>query len=385
MSLVLDEHREYLSDRNRLHAYASAIEELVKPGAVVVDLGCGTGIMGLLACRAGASRIYCIEQTSLIGLTREIFSANGYADRLTSIKALSTHVSLPEKVDVVVADQIGRFGFDAGILEFFNDARERFLKPEGILLPARIDLMVAPVEHEEQWREIEFWNQCPAGFDFQSARKIAANTGYPVKLQSQQLLATPAMIASLATDECPALIHGAEASMNVQRAGMLHGIGGWFCAQLSPRVTMSNGPLDAQRIGRRNVFFPIDKPVAVDKGDRVRVSMTIQPRDTMVTWRVEVCDQRSPPDGGEVVRARFVHSTFKGMLLCEEDLARERPGFVPSLTPRGEARGSILELCDGRNSLAEIEQEVYRRHPQLFTSQGQAAAFVAEVVTRYTQ
>ena len=55
MSLVLDEHREYLSDRNRLDVYARAIAELVKPGAVVVDLGAGTGIMGLLACRAGAA------------------------------------------------------------------------------------------------------------------------------------------------------------------------------------------------------------------------------------------------------------------------------------------------------------------------------------------
>ena len=72
------------------------------------------------------------------------------------------------------------------------------------------------------------------------------------------------------------------------------------------------------------------------------------------------------------------------MLLCEEDLARERPSFVPSLTHRGVARRSILELCDGRNALSEIEREVYRRHPQLFPSLAQAAAFVSEVVTRYS-
>jgi hypothetical protein len=384
MSLVLDEHREYLSDPNRLDAYSRAIAELVKPGDVVVDLGAGTGIMGLLACRAGAGRVYCIEETSLIGLAREIFQANGFADRVTFIKDLSTHITLPEKADVVVADQIGRFGFEAGVLEFFSDARQRFLNRGGVLVPSRIDLMVAPVEHEELWGQIEFWDQRPAGFDFRPARKIAVNTGYPIKLRPQDLLASPRVIVSLATEECPASISGIETSMEVERAGTLHGIGGWFRAQLSPSFTMSNGPLDAARIGRRNVYFPIDRPVAVEKGDRVRVTMTIQPGDVMVTWKVEVCDPHSTPERKGVARSRFTHSTFQGVLLCEEDLAREQPEFVPTLTPRGEARRSILELCDGRRSLAAIEQEVYRRYPPLFPSLAHAAAFVAEVVTRYS-
>jgi hypothetical protein len=42
-----------------------------------------------------------------------------------------------------------------------------------------------------------------------------------------------------------------------------------------------------------------------------------------------------------------------------------------------------LELCDGQRALSEIEQEVYHRHPGLFRSPGQAAAYVAEVITRY--
>ncbi len=384
MSLVLDEHREYLSDRNRLDAYSRAIAELVKPGAIVVDLGAGTGIMGLLACRAGASRVYCIEETPLIELTREIFHANGFTDRVTFIKDFSTQVSLPEKADVVVADQIGRFGFEAGVFEYFNDARKRFLKPGGVLLPSRIDLIVAPIEHDHLWRQVEFWSQRPAGFDFQRARKIAVNTGYPTKLQPQHLLAPPGMIAALATEDCPGSTSGIEATMEIDRAGTLHGIGGWFRAQLSPHVTMSNGPLEPSRIGRRNVFFPVDRPVAVDRGDEVRVSMSIRTGDLVVTWKVEVHDPRSASTNEGVARARFVHSTFQGMLLCREDLAREQPGFVPSLTPRGEARRSILELCDGHRALAEIEREVYRRHPQLFVSFAQAAAFVSEVVTVYS-
>ena len=181
MSLIVDEHRQYLADDARVSAFRRAIEEVVQPGDVVLDLGAGTGIMGLMACRAGARRVYSIDAGGMIELARKICRANGFEDRVTFINELSTNVELPEKVDVVVADQIGRFGFEAGVVQYFNDARERFLKPGGVMIPNRIELSIAPVECSERWEHIEFWNDHPAGFDFSPARALASNTGYPVK------------------------------------------------------------------------------------------------------------------------------------------------------------------------------------------------------------
>ncbi|TKS57798.1 MAG: hypothetical protein EWM72_03448 [Nitrospira sp.] len=126
------------------------------------------------------------------------------------------------------------------------------------------------------------------------------------------------------------------------------------------------------------MFFPIDRPVGLEKGDRVRIKMQILPSELVVTWEVEVWRE------ADTRKARFTHSTFHGMLLCKEDLERTQPHFIPKLSPWGEARRSILNLCDGRRTLAEIEQEVYRHHPELFRSLGEAAAFVAEVITRYS-
>ncbi len=147
VSRVIDEHRLYLRDRHRVSAYERALREVVRPGDIVVDLASGTGILGMLACRAGARRVYAIEEGGIAGLARQIARANGFEDRITSVRGNSRLVTLPERADVVVCDQIGGFGLEAGIFELAKDVRQRFLRPGGTFVPSAVELVVAPVEH----------------------------------------------------------------------------------------------------------------------------------------------------------------------------------------------------------------------------------------------
>ena len=383
MSLVLDEHREYLADAVRVSAFRQAIEEVVTPGDVVLDLGAGTGILGLVACRAGAKRVYAVDEGPIIGLAREIAWANGFQDRITHIKGLSTRVELPERVDVVLADQIGRFGLESGILEYFADARARFLKPDGVMIPGEIGLVVAPVECGELFGQVDSWGRTPAGYDFRPALAIAANTGYPARFDPAHLLGAPARAISVRLSTASTTALSAEVVLVAERPGALHGIGGWFEAQLSPSVTLTNSPLAARPIFRRQVFFPIARPVALEEHDQIGVRLRILPAAGVVSWTVDVRDGRAGRGPDPTSKGRFAHSTFQGMLLCKEDLERTDLQFVPRLSPWGEARRSVLELCDGRRALGDIEREVHRRHPAIFQSPAEAAAFVTEVVTRY--
>ncbi len=163
--------------------------------------------------------------------------------------------------------------------------------------------------------------------------------------------------------------------LRTARDGVLHGIAGWFVARLSPNVSMTNSPLAADRIFRRPIVFPIEEAVAVGSSTPIAVSMTLLPSETLYSWDVQV--------GVAPHVRRFRHTTLRGMLITREDLTRTNPAYTPKLTAAGDARLTVLQLVDGRRTLAEIERDVFARHPDLFTSPGQAAMFVAEVVTRY--
>jgi len=377
VSLILDEHRHYLSDTVEIGAVRRAVAEVVQPGAVVCDLASGTSILGLLACEAGAARVYSVEMTGMVEVARAIAEANGFGGRLIPVLGSSTEVELPERVDAIICDQVGHFGIEAGLIQFGADARQRFLKPDGVMLPANVSLHVAPVEAPDQAARVEFWIGRPAGFDLLPVRRWAVNTGYPTTFDLSDLLGPSLEAGRFDMATVTTAPFRLAARLAIERAGTLHGIGGWFRAQLSPGVALSNGP-GPDRLSRQNVFFPIDRPVAVLPGDTVSVAMHVIPADTLLTWDVRV-------ERGTTALGRFRHSTLNGMLMSRENLRRMKPDFAPVLTPRGAARLSVLELCDGNRQLAEIEQTVFNRHPGLFSSPADAGAFVAEVVSRYAR
>ena len=354
-----------------------AIREVVRPGDVVVDLASGTGILGMFACRAGAGRVYAIEATPLAGLAREIAVSNGLGDRITLVRGVAAHVSPPEPADVIVSDQIGWFGVTGGVRGLIVNARRRFLKPGGRLMPAALDLMLVPVDAPALARRVSFWSSSPGGFDFGPARRIADNTAYPVRFRPEQVLGVPYRAHTTDLVSCGVDPIHIEARLTCARTGVLRGLGAWFEAQLSPSVRMTNSPVAPDRIKRRQVYFPIPEAVPVEPGDRVDIAMTLLPEDGFITWDVTVAcaagDTRT-----------FRQSTLHGMLMDPVDLRRTRPDYRPVLTPRGVARLSVLTLCDGRRSLREIEAGVYERHRDLFGAPDEAAEFVAEVVTRYS-
>src|SRR5262249_7279870 len=186
---------------------------------------------------------------------RAIVHANDLDGRVKVVNGFSGHVTLPEQADVLVTDQIGHFGFDAGIVGYVADARRRLLKPGARVVPERIDLWIAPVEAPDVNEAVNFWSQRPAGFDMSPLRDIAANSGQPRTIAARELLADPVCGGSigLAVD---ARTVNVTAETSIARDGAMHGVAGWFSAALGGGVVMTNAPLASNRIARRSVVFP---------------------------------------------------------------------------------------------------------------------------------
>jgi predicted RNA methylase len=95
-----------LRDRARTEALRAEIESVVLPGDSVLDVGAGTGILSLLALRAGAGHVWAIEaDPTLSRYLAQTFEANGYGDRATVVPGDAREADVPA-ADVVLAELI---------------------------------------------------------------------------------------------------------------------------------------------------------------------------------------------------------------------------------------------------------------------------------------
>src|SRR6478736_2366885 len=129
-------HELMLHDHLRMTVYEAAIRRAVRPGDVVVDLGTGTGILARWALEAGARTVYGIEVNArILDKALRNLQALGLAKRFKPIHDLSWNVNLPEKVDLIISELIGNLGDNEDCHRILADARKRFLKPAGRMLP----------------------------------------------------------------------------------------------------------------------------------------------------------------------------------------------------------------------------------------------------------
>jgi protein arginine N-methyltransferase 1 len=376
VSNFVEWHVSLLNDRARVAAYERAIAAIVKPGDVVLDLGAGTGVMGLLACRAGAARVYAIEGGGMVEIVRRIARANGLQDRIVCLHGDSKEIELPERADVAIADQTGPLGIGGGLFTAFNDARRRLLKPHGTTIPSRVDLSVGLARYPQGWAPIRFWDERPLGFDMSAMHDVARNVGYEIHFTPADLLSEPACVLSFNLAQSAAEPSSGAATLIARSPGTLHGLFGCFSAELAPGVSISNSPLGPGTIKRRAWFMPVERPVALETGDSAAVVVHMMPAEEIVTWKVEVTGR----DGA--VKEKSTHSTFKGTLIAKEELHRMRSDYVPTLSALGEMERAILELCDGARSAGQITTEVRQRFPENFFSAGDADTIVNRIISR---
>ncbi|KAL7606112.1 probable protein arginine N-methyltransferase 6 [Lactuca sativa] len=153
-------HEEMIKDRVRTETYKTAIlqHQSYIQGKVVVDVGCGTGILSIFCAQAGAKRVYAVDASEIALQANEVVKANNLSDTVIVLHGRVEDVQIDEEVDVIVSEWMGYMLLYESMLGSVIVARDRWLRPGGLILPSNAVLYMAPVTHPDRYAEsIDFW------------------------------------------------------------------------------------------------------------------------------------------------------------------------------------------------------------------------------------
>ena len=146
-----ENHVTMLGDHVRLSSYRRAIERAVGPQSVVMDLGCGTGVLGFFAAKAGAKKVYAVEKRQdILALAEEIGRRSGIenVDYVFGASSQIEATRFDPKPDVLVAEILGNQILEEHVLEFTLDARDRLLAPGAALIPYQLSIDVVGIDND---------------------------------------------------------------------------------------------------------------------------------------------------------------------------------------------------------------------------------------------
>ena len=291
MYAEIEVHRTMICDRVRTDAFRRAIESVVRPGDVVLDVGAGTGILSLFAAKAGAARVYAVEQTTVAVLARELATANAVGDVVQVIQGDVMDVELPEQVDVIVSEWLGGFGIDEGMLVPVIVARDRWLKAGGSMIPRSVAAWTGLVHDHHLSETLGFLGDNPYGLRLDGLVEMTVNeiiysgsfrhlTKRDRRSEPGRLWTTDVELIPLEDAQTP---QEAEVLLRVREAGTANALALWFSADLAPGNSLSVGPGDPPTHWGMTTA-PLGSPWVLTPGDDVRARVRTAPARPTGTW-----------------------------------------------------------------------------------------------------
>lgn len=279
-------HEEMLKDEVRTLTYRNSIyhNKHLFRGKVVLDVGCGTGVLSMFAAKAGAAKVIGVECSSIVDYAKKIVKANKLDDVVTLIKGKVEEITLPvEKVDIILSEWMGYCLFYESMLQTVLYARDKWLAPDGMIFPDQARLYVTAIE-DRQYKDdkINWWDNV-YGFDMSCIRDVAISEPLVDVVEPKQVVTNATVVKEidLYTVTEKDLTFSSMFNLEIARNDYVQALVTFFSVDFSKchkRIGFSTGPESQYTHWKQTVFYLKDY-ITAKKGEMITGSFSMKPNN----------------------------------------------------------------------------------------------------------
>ena len=279
-------HEEMLKDQARTMAYQRAIEgnPIDFKDKIVLDIGCGTGILSLFAAKAGAKHVYAVDNAEIALFAREIVKQNGYDNKITVFKGKVEEIDFPFKegeVDIIISEWMGYFLLYESMLDCVLNARDKYLnKKTGKMLPDRAQMYMAAIEDSEYMNEKKgFWDNV-YGFDMRIMASSIFKDPMVDTVPSNAVMSDACCILDIdLVNMKPGEVNFSSFyKLKMNYTDKIHAVVVWFdttFSNLENPVVLTTSPMKKSTHWKQTVLY-LERPIEVRKGDTLYGSIAVR-------------------------------------------------------------------------------------------------------------
>lgn len=271
------EHVRLLSDGARNQALIAMLARRA-PGATVLEVGCGTGLLSCVAARLGARRVYAVEPTPMVEEARAMVMANRLEDVVEVLEGKVEDL-WPRQVDLAFSELLNADPFAEGVLPAMAAAKA-WLAPGGRLAPTRMRVYAAAVRDADVAREVRDARREVRGLSERYGLELGrldaliANPGpYAHVTNVPEVVTAPALVWDLevGVDRRPHQV--VELELRALDPGPVGGVCVWFEADLDDGIELANRPGEGGHWGQLVCSWPEERGLRKDGLLKVRISV----------------------------------------------------------------------------------------------------------------
>ncbi|XP_018407196.1 PREDICTED: protein arginine N-methyltransferase 1 [Cyphomyrmex costatus] len=266
-------HHEMLNDKTRTESYRDALLTNSNKfhDCIMLDVGCGTGILSMFAAKSGCSKVISVDQSDVIYHAMDIVRENNLSDIITLKRGRLEDISIGvDKVDAIISEWMGYFLLFEGMLDTVIYARDHYLTPGGTILPNRCTISIVGSSDTKRYIElVDYWSNV-YGF------KMSCMKAEALREPSIEICNVDHLITSIAeiqafdlykvTTDC--INFSSPFTLNVKKTGSLTAIIGYFDIffDLDNPIHFSTGPCSTPTHWKQTVFS-LSEPISITEGE----------------------------------------------------------------------------------------------------------------------